>query len=132
MQPNTSISRLIGDSLSLIGSCMEDIQAIKKSVHRLWNEFLYNQEDRAQSQQAKRAIKMTRCHEESRRSWRSINYSHGKTRSKSISAVEVLNDGERKIISYREPAEAAIMANNSEYFHLTKSTPLISKYMREK
>ena len=101
-------------------------------MYPLRNEFLCDQEDKAQSQQAKRAIQMIHRHEESCRSWSSINYSHGKTRSKSISAVEVLNDGERKIISYREPAEAAIMANNSERFHLIKSTPLMSKYMREK
>ena len=71
-------------------------------------------------------------HEESRWSWRSIKYSHGKTRSKGISEVEVLNDGELKTISDRKPEEGAIMANNSERFNLTKSTPLMSKYMRQK
>ena len=72
------------------------------------------------------------CHEKFRRSWRSINYSHSKTRGKGISAVEVLNNGEWKTLSDRDPAEVSIMANNSEFFHLAKSTPLMSKYMREK
>ena len=71
-------------------------------------------------------------HEETRRSWYSINYSQGKNRIKGISVVEVLNDGEWKTINDQESVEASIVYNNSGRYHLTKSTSLMSKYMREK
>ena len=132
-----NLKRVLAVSLRTARNKLEEAwkkyKKLKKSAHRLRTEFLYEQEDKAQSQQSKRAIRMIRRHEESRRSWRSINNSQGKRRSKGISAVKVQINGVWKTIKDREPAEAAIMGNNSHRFgDLTKTTPLMSKYMREK
>ena len=41
-------------------------------------------------------------------------------------------DGVWEIVTDREQAETAIMANNYVRFHLTITTPLMSQYMRER
>ena len=64
--------------------------------------------------------------------WRLINRSQGKKRSNGISIVEVPNDGVWEKIEEQLPAEQALMEHLSACFHLTKSTPLMSDYMRRK
>ena len=86
----------------------------------------------AQSDKAKRAIRMIRQHEETRRSWRSIHHNHGKTRCQGVSAVEVRTNEDTVLISDQEAVEQAIAENNSKRFHLTTSTPLMSHYMQQR
>ena len=104
----------------------------KKVAHRLRYEFLCEREDMAKSEKARSAIRMIRRHEEARRSWRSIHHSYGKMRCQSISSVQILEDDDLITISDQEAVEQAIATNNSKRFHLTSSTPLMSKYMQEK
>ena len=101
----------------------------KKSAPRLQIEFLHDQEDKARNPAAKKAISMIRKHEETRSSWRTINRCHGKTRNKGISCVETKVNGKWQKLTARDEVEAAIMANNTERFHLTRSTPLMSQHM---
>ena len=72
---------------------------------------------------------MIRKHEKTRSSWRTINRCHGKTRNKGISCVETKVNGKWQKLTARDEVEAAIMANNTERFHLTRSTPLMSQHM---
>ena len=101
----------------------------KKSAPRLRDEFLHDQEEKAISPKAKKAISMIRRHEETRSSWRTINRCHGKTRNKGISCVETKVNGQWQKLTARDEVEAAIMANNTERFHLTRFTPLMSQHM---
>ena len=55
---------------------------LKKSAYRLRHEFLCNREDLAQSIKSKMEICEIRQHEETWRSWRTINRSYGKAREK--------------------------------------------------
>ena len=59
-----------------------------KSAARLIDDFMLNQEDTAESEQAKKAIRCIRRHEITRRSWRAGGRSHGKAASKGISSVQ--------------------------------------------
>ena len=62
---------------------------LKKSAYRLREESLSDREDKAESEKSKREIRTIRRHEETRRSWRAINRSQGKSRSKGIAAVQI-------------------------------------------
>ena len=73
-----------------------------------------------------------RRHEETRRSWRTINRSYGKARGKGISQVDIQKDREWITVTARDEVEPAIMDNNSKRFNLTLTTPLISRYAVEK
>ena len=105
---------------------------LKKIAHRLRFEFLCEREDKAQSEKARRAIRMIRRHEEARRSWRCIHHSHGKKRCQGVSAVQLQEEENLITISDQEAVERAIAANNSKRFHLTSTTPLMSEYMQKR
>ena len=103
---------------------------LKKTAGRLCDEFLDEREELATTETAQRAIQCIRRNEETRRSWRAVHRSHGKLHSKGISSVQVQRDGNWETLTDREQAEMAIMHNNTERFHLTTSTPLMSATMR--
>lgn len=104
----------------------------KKVAHSLRYEFLCEREEMARTKKAKRAIRMIRQHEESRRAWRAIAKNQGKVRNNGISSVQINNNNNWETITKRDEVEAAIMDNNSKRFNLTTSTPLMSEYMSEK
>ena len=105
---------------------------LKKIAHRLRYEFLCEREDKAKSEKAKRAIRMIRRHEETRRSWRCIHHSQGKKRCQGVSAVQLREEEELITISDQNAVERAIAKNNSKRFHLTSTTPLMSEYMQKR
>ena len=111
---------------------MEKCKRLKLSAARLREEFLLDRKDKAESEQAKKAIRCIRRHEETRRSWRAIGRSHGKAHSKGISSVQIQDNKGWKDVSDRSTVESAIMDNNSARFNLTKSTPLMAPDMVEK
>ena len=65
---------------------------------------------------------------ETRRIWRAINCSQGKTYGQGISKVEVNVDGEWTTVTDRKEVEPAIMTNNSKRFNLTLPTPMMSEH----
>ena len=105
---------------------------LKKIAPRLRYEFLCEREDKAKSEKAKRAIRMIRQHEETRRSWRCIHHSQGKKRCQGVSAVQLREEEELITISDQNAVERAIAKNNSKRFHLTSTTPLMSEYMQKR
>ena len=126
------LSVTLSTARKLLAKAKNNYLKLKKIAHRLRYEFLCEREDMAKSEKVRSAIRMIRRHEEARRSWRSIHHSYGKTRCKGISSVQVMDDDDIITISDQEAVERAIAANNSKRFHLTSSTPLMSKYMQQK
>ena len=61
-----------------------------------------------------------------------INRGQGKTRNKGISSIQVHTDDQWITVTDWDAVESAIMEDNSERFHLTKTTPLMSEYFRDK
>ena len=100
---------------------------MKKSAHRLRHEFLCDREDLAPSQKTKKEISNIRRHEETRRIWRAINRSQGKSHGQGISKVDIKVDGEWTTVTDCKKVEPAIMTNNSKRFNLTLPTPMMSK-----
>ena len=96
---------------------------LKKAAHNLRHEFLLDQEGKAIGEKSKKEIRCIRKHEETRRSWRAINRSQGKSRSNGISAVQVKNGEGWETLEAKEDVEPAIMNNNSARFSLTEKTP---------
>ena len=72
-----------------LSKAWREYKKLKKSAYRLREEFLSDREDKAESEKSKREIRTIRRHEETRRSWRSINRSQGKSRSKGIVGVQI-------------------------------------------
>ena len=130
-----NLSSVLSVSLSVarkrLANARTNYLKLKRQAHRLRYEFLCEREDLAKSDKARRAMRMIRRHEETRRSWRSIHHHHGKTQCKSVSSVQIQQDDEMVTISEQDAVEQAIAANNSKRFHLTSSTPLMSKYMQD-
>ena len=81
----------------------------KKSAHSLRHKFLLDQEDKATSEKSKKEIRCIRKHEETQRSWRSINQSKGKSRCKGISPVQDKNGNNWDTLDAKEDMEPAIM-----------------------
>ena len=105
---------------------------MKKSAHRLRHEFLCDREDLAPNQKAKKEISKIKRHEETRRIWRAINRSQGKSYGQGISKVSIKVDGEWTTVTDRNKVEPAIMTNNSKRFNLTLPTPMMSKHAVKK
>ena len=70
---------------------------------------MLDQEDKAESEKSKREIRCIRRHEETRRSWRAINRSQGKSRNNGISAVQIKDGDEWHTVSKRDEVEPAII-----------------------
>ena len=122
----------LGSAKHKLSRAWTKYKRLKKSAHSLRHEFLLDQEDKAISDKSKREIRCIRRHEETRRSWRSINRSKGKTRSKGISSVQVKNGNDWEILNTKEDVEPTIMDENSSRFSLTENTLLMSKYMSKR
>ena len=124
---NKTLSQSLEGALHKLNEATIEYKKLKKNAYRLRKEFLHELLEVKTTDKEKRAIKMIMKHEETRRTWRTINKGHGKVRMNGVSAVEVKRNNEYITITEQDEVEEAIMKNNSKRFHLASSTPLMKQ-----